>query len=240
MNNSSIKRNEKIFEALLSVAAAEVMEEEMAALPGLEKLNEMYVASETLDKKIKGIIKKESRTHRRKQGIKTFGRVAAILGLIFTVSTIALMSVEASRNFIINILFNMRNDHVVFDFGDDTTPRPNEYENNHNFLNYLPVGFYYLTSHATERSRTFVYINDAGQQITITQREATSVRVGMDTDYREFSVIYLGNQEVYFFEGDGEEYQHVMMWTDSNIVYTILTNIDIYQFFEITERLVTR
>ena len=111
-------RNEKLFDAMVKTAFEEAVQQEMDSLPSREKLNEMYPSSEAFDKQIMAIIAKEEKTYKRrqasKQALKVFTRIAASIAILFTVSTLALMSVETSRVFIFNAF--MGHPHAAMEF----------------------------------------------------------------------------------------------------------------------------
>ena len=108
-------RNEKLFDAIVKTAFEEAVQKEMDSLPSREKLNEMYPSSEAFDKRIMSIIAKEEKAYKRrqssKQALKVFTRIAASIAILFTVSTLALMSVETSRIFIFNTFMGTQYEH---------------------------------------------------------------------------------------------------------------------------------
>ena len=57
----------KLFAAVLKVAAEEAWQEEMDSLPSLDELNEMYPPSESLDKRVFGTINKAARRGKAKK-----------------------------------------------------------------------------------------------------------------------------------------------------------------------------
>jgi len=136
-NVTDISMDDKIYKAIFKAAAEEALREEMAALPSDEELNEMYPRTKTLDKKVNAVLKQEFKTARRKQRLRLAARVAAVVILFVLVGGSVLMSVEASRNFILNTLIDRRGDYIAFDFGIDGTP--NE-AGNGIILGYLPEG----------------------------------------------------------------------------------------------------
>ena len=72
------KVNEKFLDAALKAALDESIQQEMAALPSDEELNEMFPPSADFDKRIMKIIGKEKRPSRR----KIFTRMAASVAVL--------------------------------------------------------------------------------------------------------------------------------------------------------------
>ena len=241
MNSTNNDKNKRRFEAMLKLAAIEALEKEMDVLPCLEELNKTYPPSEALNKKIQDIIKRESKANKKKRDARIFGRlgkIAVVAGIFLAVSTAVVMSIEASRNFIINVFVNRQDDHVVFGFGNDVAIGKTETHNE--FQEYLPEGFLYVSSHITDLTIMTIYTNEIGQQIIIDRTEGEGLRRGVDDDYREFSQIYINSQQVFLNEATEEGLHHTAMWHSSNTVYGITSNIDIEQFFQILERLTAR
>ena len=59
-------RRERIFDALLGIAAEETLEQEMGAMPGNEALNRIYRPSKRLNRKVRRIIAKHEYLQRAK------------------------------------------------------------------------------------------------------------------------------------------------------------------------------
>lgn len=234
-DNRRSNSNEKILDALLKIAAEDVAEEEVAALPSPEELNNMHYPSDSLEKRVRAMITKDEKTKKRKKVMRGFVKAAAVFGLMFTVSAVALMAVEGSRIFIINTFINIQDDHMVFDFHNEVEAGAGNIDDHFEFAIY---GFEYVTSQAFENSTMTIFVNPAGQQIIITRDAGTSLRAAVDTDYRTFSQIIIGNREAYFFESDTPNYHHVIMWTDSDVVYQVLSDVEIGHFLRLAESLI--
>lgn len=95
-------QNEKLFDALLKVAAEEALKREMESLPSVEELNELCKSSVEMDERIKRLIKHSFRKKKRNRIIKKAGKIAASVAITIAVLSTALLSVEATRNAIFN------------------------------------------------------------------------------------------------------------------------------------------
>jgi len=221
--------NEKLFDAMVKAAFEEAAEQEMAALPGNEELNEMYPPSEAFDKRIMAIIAREEKAYsdrykngpKRSRIIKTFARVAASIAVLFTVSTLALMSIEPSRVFVLTTLMNM---HMQYD-----QPQP-------------------------LAAAEFMPFSD--EELPMIQRNwgmDLDIDVDMDTDidfdigmaHRQFSVIDINGQEVFLYaaEDSHEQYKrYIVRWSRGGIDFHISadpsdTNID--ELLTLVESMIT-
>jgi len=221
--NINMERNEKIFDALLRVAAEEVMKEEIATMPSIEELNKLHPSSDALNKRIQIIINREKRAVARKLVLRGLGKVVAAIGILFTLCTVILMSVEASRNFIFNTIINIQDDHVTFEFGE----RGQEVEIAGIMFRYIPYGFELLNSHTIGRLTLNTFTNAADEQIIIQQSFATSVATSVDNEAREFSRIIFEGQEMFIFESIDTKDQNVVMRQIESDVFTITSNLSI-------------
>jgi len=235
-NNANTDRTEKLFDAMLKVAAEEATIQEMDALPSREELEKLHPRSDVFEKRIMKIIGKHESAVRRKRAMQTFYRVAACVAIIFTVGVVTLMSVEASRNFIRNVIFNIRDDHVAFEFWQEQpTPQRGEL-----VVGYLPDGFELVSSGAREGRGSMVFFNNAGQQITIQQDNTDTQARFFQTENMEFSITSVRNHEAYLFESlDGERVNKVM-WVDGEYILTVLADVEIDVLMRIAENLKLR
>ena len=233
-DDQSNNLNEKIFDAMLKVAFEEAVNQELASYPSDEELNKLYPPSAAFNKRIMKIIAKHERASKRKQAARSILRVAAAIGIFFTVSTFILMSVEASRVFLLNAIINMHDEHVVLEFRDNE-------DNVTDNVRHIPgdFGFDYVGSHAFDNLLIATYVNAVGEQIIWQQHISGNLRTAIDTAYREFSTITLNNQDAFLFESTDDEAQHIIIWERNRIVFQIFTNTNIEQALAIAEALMS-
>ena len=231
--NIDREQSDQLFEALLNVAAKELMSDEVNKLPNLEELNKVYLPSKSLDKKIRSIIDKEYRTYKRKRIMRKCGMIAACFGAVITASTILLMSVEATRNFIVNTFITPQHDHVAFEFGENGVS-----ENGADIaLGYLPEGFELVNSQMLDNVTIVFYSNRYGDQIIVQQHIASTLSIFIDNEFREFSLISLNNQNAYLFESHDEGYFNVIMWQHKNDVFNVFSNLNVEELVRIAENI---
>jgi len=81
------------------------------------------------------------------------------------------------------------------------------------------------------------YSTTDGEQILLQMHDADNLGAGFDTDYREFTTIYINDQEVFLFESTGD-YEHIIIWQKGNTVFQVLSNIDLSKLIWLTESLI--
>ena len=228
-------RNEKLFEAVVKVAVEEALDHEIDSYPNENELNKMYPRSAALDKRVMRIINKAAKDSRKKKSLPLFVRVAASFLVLVTVAGIILLSVEASRNFILNIIINIQDDHVVFDFGDLDRALYGERASE----NFIPYGFEYVSSQHMETQSIVVYMNEAGERIILQNLYSMDLSVAVDNVNREFTVRDISRHEMYVFESLSDELQNVVMWAVGEEVIIITSTVAIDFLIEIVESMVS-
>jgi len=133
------KRDEKIFNALLNIAADEVLKEEMDGLPSCEELNKLYPRTKSLDKKVNAAINREFKMARRKKAVRTLARIAAAFFVFAAIGA--------------GVLF--------FDFGDDLS-EGNAGPGTGIVFGYIPQGF-----EPVGAQEYYTFADDAGRQFTV-------------------------------------------------------------------------
>ena len=232
--NPSLQIDDEIFDALFKVAAKDAMKREMDSLPSLEELNEMYPPSEALDKRVYAVINRDIRTAKRKKAMHVFLRVAAVLCAFIVVSLGALMTVEASRNFIFNMIIEIRGDHVLFGFGQGDTAATIDAEV---ISESLPQGFALMDSHILEDFTVFIFTNEHGNEV-IVQHSVATATIGVDNELREFTVVTINGQNAYVFTALYDYARHEIMWVHGDGVIAISTNTTLDEMLEIAENLI--
>ena len=235
-NNTNLSIDEKIFDALLKLATEEAMKEEMEALPDNEELNRIHMPSETLNKKISSIITKEKRMRKRKNFAYKFAKIAAVFIVALSVSGVILMSIEASRNFILNAFISVQNNHVAFYFESEES-EGNEEINIDVISRYIPDDFKIVNIHNTEMSAVIIYEGFSEQRIIIRQDVAINLQAAIDNEERNFSSMRMGGQEVFVFAAEDISELSIIMWQNRNGIFTVHSDIDFEMLLSMVERM---
>lgn len=236
---SNQDKTERIFNAMLKAAAEEATIQEMDELPSREELEKMHPRSEALDKRVAKIIGKHERMETRKKAARIFTRVAAAVGIFFTVGFAALMSVEASRVFILNTIISMQYNYVRFDFTD--SEKDLQSPDLANLLEgFLPVGFEYEGSFHLETTTIYRYSNEAGVRLIFQQHMGATWSVMVVELNREFFIIDEESHKIYVFDSNVDGYENVIMWADDNYVFNIISDVDIDTLVNIARNMIAR
>jgi len=231
------ERSDKIFDTLFSLAAEEVMREELDAMPSLEELNKLSLPSPALEKKIRSIIRKEARTTERRKVLKTFYRVAAAIGIVTFLGTAVLMSVEASRNYIINMLIEMREDHVLFEFDQDGTEPEYVFNDMDIIIGYVPDGFVLTNSQDMGLFVFTIFTNADDNQLIIRRNNASIVTIAVDNEVREFTTITFNGQQKHVFDALDSGYESLVIWQSGDDVFRISAPLPIEELLRIAENI---
>lgn len=233
-NNENMTMNEKLFEAMLKIATDEALREEMENLPSNEELNKMYPRTKSLDKKVNAVFKREFRVARRKKALQTFSRMAAVFSIFTVITGVVLMSVEASRNFILNALIDMRGDYIAFDFGIGDTAIE---EDSGMVLGYLPESFELIGGQSLEGVSIRIFATDTGHSLIVQRITRESLFVGVDYEYMEFSEMQLNIGTARVFEATDEYTYSVIMWEAGTDVIKIATTLDFETAVRVAENI---
>ena len=234
-NNTFPEREEKMFDAILKVAASESLAKQLDSLPSKEELESMNLCSNDFNKRMIGIISRAENAQKRKRMAKWTYKAAAIFGLIFTVSTITLMSVEASRVFILNTFFAVtHDDHVVFGFGE-VTQQP-EIEVVYGIA--MPSNFNLINAQRMANISIFVFSNDLGEIVTIQQSIGVGLGAFVDNEQRKFITLNIRGQEVHLFEATDNEYHNVAVWSSGNDVLQVIVQFEAERLLLLVETII--
>jgi len=225
--NTNAERNEKIFEAMLKTAFEEVVEEEMKALPSLEELEKTCPRSPELDKRMYKLITEKERVAKRERIYKVIIRSAAVLCILFAVATLAIFSVEASRNFIFNTLYNMRSDHVEIGFGNADTEETVANDISYNItLALIQEGFEYTSSNVMGDIAATIFTNLNNEQVFFRQNASATLNLLIDNENRVFESINVNNTDVFIFDAHDSTYRNEVLWSDDNTFFSLSSAYD--------------
>ena len=223
-NNSKQERNERVLDGLIKIAATEVLREEIDTLPSDEELEKMYPSVESLEKRGFAIINKEFRAIRIKKALRNFSRVAAAFCVFMGVSAIVLMAYPETRSFILNFFVEVRDDHVVLDFGlgfnhgEDISVTG---------FYYIPDGFSLINHQALDTMTIYAYENAEGHIILMQRYLGRSLTVSLDNEYAHFLEIQLSTGAAHISKAREENDFNIIVWADGEDVLSITSTLDI-------------
>jgi len=235
--------NEKLFDAIIKVAAEEAWQEESDSLPSLEELNEMYPTSETLDKRVYGAINKAARRGKIKKAIRYTIRCAMAFCVFIVLAGGALMSVEASRTFILSRIINISDDYARIHF---QLGYVSDLEIGELVINYIPDDFmFYEQGEFTEGHTFYTFRSETRRGIVI---QYLIVSEGMNeitsgtlmTEGGNLSVISLNGQVAYFFTSADENYANTISWNDGRHFLSVTAFLDRDELIKIAKGMTLR
>jgi len=227
-------RKEAIFEALLKIAANESLLREAEALPSSEELGELYKPSAAMDKKIRKMIARAERAKKRKIIFKTAQTITAVFAVVLILSSVALLSIEASRNYIFNTIIEWQESHTSFEFSqDDNSNTFDKYP-----FSYIPEGFTLQNSSENENMKALFFSDESGQQIVFQQTLAESSILDVDNENKHYRIVNINGMDVYLFESTSKGDDNILIWQEDDIAFELISSININQLIEIAENVI--
>lgn len=221
-------RNEMLFDALLEVAVSEAFKKEMDAFPSEKELNKAYNPSPELDKRIRKLIDQNYRRLIIRRLVKSAGKVAACIAIIFTVLSVILLSVGASRNAILNAVVEWTEKYTKIQFQD--TAADAEYH-----LAYLPEGFSLTATESFGSTVMLKYANKAGIEIIFKQRLAERSTSLFDNENSDYIEIDISSNPAYLFEALADDDYNVLIWQSKGVVFELTSALDSTELIRIGE-----
>jgi hypothetical protein len=210
------ERSDMLLDALLKAAVREAFKKEIDALPDNEKLA-AYKPSPVLDKRIGSLIKSSYRKIQARRFVKGLGKAAACLCVLLAVSSVILLSVEATRNAIFN---------AVLDWQDEYTEIKYEGASENNSIyrpTYLPEGFHEKSVEGDINFTTVFYENDAGVSIIFDQQKAGSGTTLVDNEHSDYYEVQISGNIGHLFKSKTENDSSILIWEDHGIVFELLS-----------------
>jgi hypothetical protein len=218
-----VKRENEFFEAMLKSAIAESVEQEMAEFPSDEELNAMYPITYG-DRKILSEISRRRKAARLCQAGRKIGKIAACFAIVLVISAAVLMSVEATRNIILDYIINIRSDNEVFEYTGGLAAMPDE--------------FVYMGSMIDGNFKVSTYENQFGEQIFVLQNEIQHHfrdNLGMASPADSF---YIDGIYVEIFSSDGDA-RKIARWIIGNREFQMSFGLDTEEVLVLIRQLIT-
>ena len=186
----------------------------MAEIPPEEELDHKF--SWRFRRKMKALIKYESRTPGERKFYFGMKVAFATIALILLVAFSSAMSVKAYRfriiDFFVEVLEDLTSYSVQEEKPTGEIADPVEPE-------YVPDGFEVTKRIEDNLGYSVWYENGAGDKIHYRQASMSALRRFWDTETSIVEEISVGNQKVSIIEEDSE---HTVYWNDGSFVYSII------------------
>lgn len=213
-------KKEVLLDTLIKVSITEALEKEMTTLPSIEELNEEYKPSQELDKRINMLIEKSYRKPKMLRFAKKFGKVAACICIVLTISSVTLLSISATRNAIFNAIIEWQKKYTEVKFGDLST------DNSIYHPTYLPKGFSESSIEKFGNIVMITYSNKAGENILFSQWVYDTGISLVDNENKNYSAIEISGEKAYLFKAQTENDSDILIWQSKGMVFELISKID--------------
>jgi hypothetical protein len=239
-NRPKTETDEKLFTAIMKVAAEEAWQDEVDAMPSLEELNEMYPPSEALDKRVYGTINKAARRGKIKKAMGITSKLVAGFCVFIVLAGSVLLSVEASRTFILSRIINMGEDYAQIRFQLVYAP---DLKVGELVINYIPNDFtFHAGGELAEGYTYYIFESDTRKTITVNHfivpDDLRSVYLfNPMTEYSELTIISLNGQIAYLFVSPTH---NTISWDFDRHLISVAAGLDVEELIKIAEGITIR
>ena len=227
----------KISDKMLRRNAAQAREQWLNTLPQKDEIPD-YSISPAFQENMDRLLRKGRRVEKRKTFLRSFGRIAAVLLLVVTVSFAGLMTVSASvREKVLQVVSQVFSDHTQYNYsGSQEDAALPELQ-----LDALPEGFKVLSDEQLEQqSRQLHCENDSGNYLDIDISVLPANGFGthlIDTEKAQVSVQVLQGIEVTVVSKNG---WNILFWTEDSAVFTVESNLKLPELTLFIEKIIEK
>lgn len=161
---------------------------------------------------------------------KAATKVAASVAILIVVSSTVLISVEASRNYIFNVVIKWQEDYFSIEHSDAIEENSIVYS-----PKYLPKGFKEVSSNAIGNIFRTIYKNETGVEIILKQTSAQSSKLLTDHEDKKVTTIKINQQEAYLVEASELNKNNIVLWEYNGIMFSIASEVESAELILIAE-----
>lgn len=189
-------------------------------IPPERELNHHF--SRRFLRKMRALLRYERRTPRMRKAVHRMKVAAAVFAVIVSLTFGALMSVEASRTRIIEIVTKLLSDatsvRVSVDDGapSDRVLRPV-------MPTYVPEGYHVVDEETDVLTHMIIYEDESGRAIDYTQDMPFAAEYVLDTEDVYTEKVLIGSQEVWIVVKPSRDYC-TLYWFDNHYFYWVSGN----------------
>jgi hypothetical protein len=227
----------KISDKMLRQSAAQARELWLDTLPRKEEVPE-YSVSPSFQENMDRIMRQARHTEKHKTFLRSFGRVAAVLLLVTTVSFAGLMTASANfREKVLQIVSQVFSDHTQYNYnGSQEDAALPELQ-----LDALPEGFMVLSDEQFEQQSRHIHCkDDTGNYLDIDVCVISANGGGtqtIDTEDAQVSVLDIHGREVTIVSKND---WYILLWTEDSAVITLESNIELQELIAFVEGITNR
>nr|WP_314461342.1 DUF4367 domain-containing protein [uncultured Clostridium sp.] len=220
---TSEERNKELFDSLLKAAVSDALRDEMDALPSNEELKEKFPASAQFGKRMKKLIFQRKIKSKIRYFIKSNRKIAACFMVIIVLSSATLLSVEATRNVILNTFVNQFGKYTQIQFNDSST---GEQKMDIYRPAYLPEGYKKISEEVYGNAALLVYSNESDSEIVLKQRKAEEGTALIDNENTNYTEVEISGNTAYLFKAEKDDNYNVLLWKSKDVVFELTSKVN--------------
>ena len=220
---TSENRNKELFDSLLKAAISDALKDEMDALPSNKELNEEFPTSVEMDKRIEKLISKHKIKTKIRSFIKSNYKTAACFIVIIVLSSATLLSVEATRNVILNAFVNQFGNYTQIQYEDSTD---DEQQMDIFRPTYLPEGYKKISEELYGNSALLVYSDESDTEIVLKQRKAEEGTALIDNENTNYTEVDISGNTAFLFKTVKDDKYNVLLWKSRDVVFELTSKIN--------------
>jgi hypothetical protein len=219
--------NEDIFLALFRKGAYEYLENGTAD----DNSDPNDTLSDSGEKRIMRLIKKELRREKTGKAVRTLTKVAVIFLIVLAVCAVTIMSVEAFRVPVFNLFVNANDEATDISVGKDMPgTAPQEFASK---SIYMPAGFELTSTEEYAETIRYIYSNAEGRSIIISRYSLGSY-FGIDTEDAETGQVDINGSEALYSIKNGVT---LLTFKTDEYAYKIEASVELPEVVEIAKSL---
>lgn len=225
-----------ITDKMLFDHAAEARDIWLSFLPSEAEIPE-FQCSKSFSRKMRKLIKAQRHSPKTNQILHYTKRAVAVVLAVAVISFGGLMTVEAYREKVVEVVVRVFNELTDYRFSSEKTEIEEIVLPELSF-GYLPGGMCEIENGVAGNNRhRIVYENDVGLFFELTLRPiGTDGDYGtiLDTENSEYMTLTIRGNNAYANEKDGNS---SIVWSENNIVYNLYGNLELTELTAIAEKI---
>lgn len=210
---------EQLSESLLASALLEDAMMFESELPSDEELQEYHTFDESFESSLKKKIKKLEHQEKIRHSFRYMRKAVAVFVFCFGLLSASLFTVEASRNYMIQAIWTMKNHFLQLDYNKSGV-KDDAYEMMK--PTYIPMG-YVQTSHYDDGFLADDYENSKDEILTFQYMKVSrNSSSWYSTDGYDVKNVTIGEYEGKLFSSDDKDKGTTIVWNDGTTEYSIL------------------
>ena len=226
----------KITDEMLFEHAAEARDIWLSTLPAHHDIPEIPT-SKTFEKRMQKLIKEQRRTPKTNKILRYMKQTVAAVLAVAILSFGGLMTVEAYREKVIEIVVHVFHELTDYRFASDSSEANDIILPDVSF-EFVPEGMDEVENRITANNRRLIiYEDNHGNFFEFTQRVVGSdgeYNTILDTEDSAYEATIINGNEAYYNVKDGD---CSIFWTEDSIIYNLFGNLDENELIEIATKL---